>query len=152
MILDHLFVTKRSFFDITLFFHIHIWKANYHQHKKLTNFIVLFKICMKFDISWVCVVENISSYLYMFSMHVTWHLCVKNSNSWNNDFHTILIIKLWDGKLVMKSIGKIFSTINSIFSMSHTLLPQENFPSHIQFRIIIFQIQKNDPQSLLILS
>jgi hypothetical protein len=33
-----------------------------------------------------------------------WHLCVKNMNSWKNDFHTISIIKLCDGKFVMMVI------------------------------------------------
>jgi hypothetical protein len=48
------------------FFTYTLKKLTYHQHQKLTNFIGLSKICTKFVISWVCVVENILSYLYMF--------------------------------------------------------------------------------------
>jgi len=48
------------------FFTYTLGKLTYHRHQKLTNFIGLFKICTKFVISWVCVVENISFYLYMF--------------------------------------------------------------------------------------
>jgi hypothetical protein len=53
--------------------------------------------------------ENILSYLYMH------HICFKLTTSMckkhelmKNDFHTISIIKLWDGKFVMKGPSSQF--------------------------------------------
>ncbi len=48
---------KEVLFWYPIIFSHTLEKLTYHQHQKLINFIGLFKICTKFVISWVCVVE-----------------------------------------------------------------------------------------------
>jgi hypothetical protein len=54
--------------------------------------------------------EKISSYLYVHHVCVldAQHSCAKNKNSSNNDFYTNSVIKLEDGKFVMKRTKKIY--------------------------------------------